>query len=173
MGVSSAYILHHKKTSPVTFSKKEIMDSESYQATFTQYNQQGQVKVMMSAQTIKQYQPSGTIVFEKPFILAYGENRTPIHIRANKAIANKSANKIIMSGSVTIHQLKTKSDPETTIQTSELIVFPKKSQAITNKPVVITRPGMVIHSAGLTANLKTAQYQLHSNSRVVYQPTHK
>ncbi len=173
MGVSSTYILHQSKTQAVALSKKEIMDSESYQATFTEYNRQGQIKAMMSAKTIKQYQPSGTIVFEKPFILAYGNNRAPIHVRADKATANKSINKIIMSGSVVIHQLKTKKDPETTIQTSQLIVFPKKSQAITNKPVVITRPGIIIHSIGLTANLKTAQYQLHSNSHVIYQPTHK
>lgn len=173
IGVVSVFILHHAATTTKTVSQKTIINTFVHEATFTEYNKKGLVKTKIRAQKMTHYQPQGTTVFEKPFIITYSDNRTPWHIRADQAISDRTGQKIILIGNVTAHELPTAQQTGTMIKTTEITLFPKESRAETDKPVVLTRPGTIIDGTGFTANLKTGQYQLHSESRAVYQPTKK
>src|SRR3990167_4366020 len=134
IGVASIFILHHAATIAKTLPQKTIISTFVQNATFTEYNEKGDVKTKIRAQKITHYQPQGTTIFEKPFIITYSENRTPWHIRADQAISDRTGQKIILTGNVTAHELPTAQQTETTIKTTEITVFQKESRAETNKP---------------------------------------
>lgn len=168
LGVASVFILHHAVKHNHS-SQKPTINSFILHAKFTEYNQSGQVKAIVTSIKVTHMQTSGITYFEKPYIIAYTEkNRTPWHIHADLAISNKSGNQIILRGHVVAHQLPTPEHVESTITTSELTVFPKESRAVSNQKVTIVRPGTRISGTGFVANLKTGQYELHSESNAVY-----
>lgn len=168
LGLSSMYILHHDRTHKHPIFTTTI-NSFIIHAKFTEYNTLGQVKTIITADRVTHFQQSGISIFEKPYIISYTEkNRTPWHIHANRAISNKSGDKIILRGHVIVHQLPTSLHAEATIKTTELTIFPKASRAVTNKAVTIIRPGTIINGTGFTANLKTGRYELRSESNAIY-----
>ena len=168
LGITSFFILHHTKhTSHPTV--KNTINSFVLNATLTDYNRYGQINAVIASPKVIHYQTSEETYLIKPTIVAYTEkNRTPWHIRADLAISNRTNTKIILRGHVVVHQLPTKLHTEETITTSELTVFPKESRAVSKKFVTIKRPGTIITGTGFVANLKTGQYELHSQSNAVY-----
>lgn len=168
LGVASIFILHHAVKHNHK-PKKPTINSFIIHAKFIEYNQYGQVKIIITSIKVTHMQTLGITYFEKPRIIGYTEkNRTPWHIHADLAISNQSGSKIILRGHVIAHQLPTSLHAESTITTSELTVFPKEARAITEKKVTIVRPGTIITGTGLVANLKTGQYELHSESSAIY-----
>ncbi|MCX7120395.1 MAG: LPS export ABC transporter periplasmic protein LptC [Gammaproteobacteria bacterium] len=167
--IGSIFILH-RTSKPAHPAQKKIIDSFVLNASYTEFNQDGQVKTKMSAAKVIHFIPDNTTHFTKPVMLTYMDNRDPWHITADKGNANKTGSEIILKGHVIVKKLPTEKQESLTITTSELAIFPKESRAVTKQAVTLTRPGTVIHATGFTANLKTGQYQLLSKSTVIYQP---
>lgn len=170
LGIASLFILHHTKKTEEKLPQKTSIDTFVHDATFTEYNEQGLIKTKIRAEKLIRYQPQGTTVFKKPFIITYTQSRRPWHIYADEGISDRTGQKIILKGHVIAHELPTAQLGGATIKTSEVTLYPKESRAETNQSVILIRPGMVIHGTGLTANLKTGRYQLHSQSKAIYQP---
>ncbi len=173
IGIASIFILHHEKKITINTLSQNTIDTFIHKATFTEYDKQGLVKTKVYSNKVVHYQVKNSIVFEKPFITSYAENRTPWHIRADQATSDNTGDKIILNGHVVAHELSARGQAGTVVKTSALTVFPKLSQLETDQPVTLTRPGIMIYGVGFTANLKTGQYQLHSQSKVIYQPSKK
>lgn len=173
IGIASALILHHDNQQKMQRAGNIAIDSFVNQATLTEYNEQGEIKKMITAENAIHSEPDGVTHFIKPFILLYAQDRTPWHIRADKGTSNKKTDHIVLQHNVMIHQLPTARHTESRITTDELTILTKTSRAFTEKPVTLTRPGITIHGIGLSANLKTGEYQLRSQSEVIYQPSTK
>ncbi len=170
--MASALILHHNNLQKMQ-NTKNVIDGFSSHATLTEYDEQGDIKTVLTAESATHLEPSGTTHFTKPFIITYTKDRTPWHIRADTGTSDKNGHQIIFQHHILIHALPTARHPETRITTEELTIVPKESRAFTDQPVTLSRPGIVIHGVGLTANFKTGEYQLHSQSEAVYQPSGK
>ena len=173
IGIASIFILHRDKRAATSVIPKNTINTFVHDATFTEYNKQGRIKTKIFSKRVIHYQLQNTVLFEKPLIITYTENRTPWHIRADQATSNNTGDKIKLTGHVVAHELSTRHQSSTIVKTTELTVFPKSSQVETDQPITLTRPGTTIHGVGFTANLKTGQYQLHSQSEVIYQPAQK
>lgn len=171
--MASALILHHNNRQKSQDTKNVMIDGFAHHATLTEYDEQGDIKTTLTAENATHLEPSGTTHFTKPFIITYTKDRTPWHIHADQGISNRDGHQIIFQHNIVIHELPTARHPETRITTDELTILPKASRAFTDKPVILSRPGMVIHGVGLTADLKTGEYQLRSQSEAVYQPSGK
>lgn len=165
----SIFILHHGNIIS-RLKKKDSMDSFVLNPSYTQYNDAGEIKTKAIAKKFMHFSPSGTSHFTKPFIITYTDDRTPWHIRADHGIANKTGDKIILSGHVFIRQLPTKTQAECKIISTELTIFPNKYIMTTDKAVTLSHPGVIIHGTGFHADLKTGKYQLLSQTKAVYQP---
>ena len=166
----SLFILHENSSTPISQQNK-IMDGFVINAHFTEYDETGKVKASIKAIKATHFQPSGTSYFSKPIIKTYSDDRTPWHIESDNGTANSSLSKIILTGHVIVHELPTKNQPGCTITSSKLILFPNEQRGTTDQPVVLSRPGLVIHGTGLIANFKTGKYQLLSQSKIIYNPT--
>ncbi len=168
--IASVFILHHTKRQHAQNTiQKDTISSFIHNAAITEYNANGQIKTKITAETVTQYQETGSTLFKKPIIITYTADHTAIHIHADQATTNKSNDKIILQGHVIVHKLQTAKHAESTLKTTELTVYPKESRAETDKSVTLSRPGTVIDGKGFRANLKTGQYQVHSESRIIYQ----
>jgi len=167
--IASFFILHHVNK-PTRSPQKKTIDNFIINANFTEYNKDGLVKTKMSAEKVTHFLPENTALFVKPIILTYMNNRDPWHITADQGTSDKTGETIVLQGHVVVHKLPTAKQASITVKTSELTVYPKESRAFTAKPVILSRPGTVIHATGFSANLKTGQYKLLSQSKVIYQP---
>lgn len=168
--VISIAILHHAgQQEKLASQKSENVDSFVIQGINTEYDQNGKLKTKIISEMITHLHREKTSFLKNPRIILYTENNTPWHIRADQAMTNKKGDQVVLQDHVIIHQLATAQEPETTITTTQLIIFPKKSMATTSQAVTLSRPGVTINGVGFDANLKTGQYQLHSQSRAVYQ----
>lgn len=168
----SVFTLHHtQKIESSMTSKNNVINTFITHAVFTKYNKLGMVKTTIEAKKVTHYQEQNTILFEEPRIISYGNDRNAWHIRADQGVSDSTGKKIILSGHVIAHQLQTAKNPDTIITTSELTLLPKKSEVTTDQPIILKRPGVTMSATGFSANLKTGEYQLHSETKVIYQPT--
>jgi lipopolysaccharide export system protein LptC len=173
IGIASVLILHHDHQQKIRRTGNIAIDSFANQATLTEYDDQGKIERMITAQNAIHSEPDGITHFVKPFILIYTKDRTPWHIRADKGTSDKKTDQIVLKENVVIHQLRTTHHTDSRMTTDELTIFTKTSRAVTDKAVTLTRPDITIHGVGLDANLKTGEYQLRSQSEAIYQPTKK
>jgi lipopolysaccharide export system protein LptC len=165
--IFSVIILHHAENNTALVTKKNNVDSFIVNGTVIRYNKNGQLQSTIVSQKITYELPQKNTVFEKPHIVTYTDTRIPWHIHADNAIVNHKGTKVILNGHVIVHELKP--TQTTTFKTSQLILFPKKSLASTDKAITLQQPGIIIHGVGFDANLKTGQYELHSQSTGIYQ----
>ena len=168
--IASIFILYHPKKQPAA-TQPQTIDSFIYQAQLTEYNKQGKMKSDITAANVIHYKESDITFLVAPRILVYSDQNIPWKIHADQAKMMQSNTIIVLSGHVIIHQLQTLNHPETIIKTTTLTVYPKESRAETTAPVTINRRGMAIVGKGLTANLKTGQYQLTSETKAILQPS--
>lgn len=170
--VTSIFILHHSTKIIVADNANQTnIDDFISNAVITEYDKKGNIKTIIKAEKIVHEQPHHITLFTKPNLVTYTEkNHSPWNTTADFGMVDKTGDTIVLTGNVIVIEAQTAHNPTTTIQTTELIVYPKKSRATTDQPVTITRPGTVIHGTGFVANLKTGVYQLKSESQAVYQP---
>ncbi|HLD84247.1 MAG TPA: LPS export ABC transporter periplasmic protein LptC [Coxiellaceae bacterium] len=170
VGFSSIFILHHSGSQEQS-TEDSLINSYILNAQFTEYNPDGSLKIKMTSDKITHWENTGETLFTKPYLITFTEvNHDPWHIHADEGVSNKAGDQLVLKNNVVIHELKTKQQPEVTITTTELTLFPKTSRATTDKAVTLTRPGSVIHGVGFSANLKTGEYQLRSQSDATVDP---
>lgn len=138
--------------------------------TYRDFNKNGTLHSQLSANLMEHYVRHDISVFTKPVILIYTDERIPWHITAEHGKSQNGTKEVLLYNNVILHQPQQPSHPETTINTSELTVYPPRSFAETNKKVKITRPGTVIHGKGIEADLKTGIVKLLTRSRGTYEP---
>ncbi|OGT25804.1 MAG: LPS export ABC transporter periplasmic protein LptC [Gammaproteobacteria bacterium RIFCSPLOWO2_02_FULL_42_14] len=170
--VASFLILHHAERA-LNISLDSKINSFVTGGNFVEYDKQGNIKTKITADKIVEFQSEDRIVFHNPEIVTYSEKQVPWHIRADQAISNKKGDRVVLTGHVLIREMRNDNEPRSTIKTTELVIFPKQSLATTKEPVTLFRPGIIVNGVGLTANLKTGQYELKSQSEAIYQPSQK
>lgn len=140
-------------------------------AIYTQFDELGHIHSRMQTPNMKHYEKKDSSFFIKPVILMYTSNRIPWHITSDYGKSQSGTTKVYLWGNVVLHQRQLKGHPETTILTSALTVYPKRSFAETNRKVTIYRPGSVVKGKGVTANFKTGILKLLTRSRGIYEPS--
>ena len=156
---------HLKEQQP---QPKNEMDAYMVNVTYTKYNKQGLLQNHLFSPLMKHYAKDNSTDFEKPDFLLYTSTRIPWTIKANYGKSLNGNQEVHLWGQVKLHQPKDKTNPETTITTSALTIYPQKSYAVTNRKVVIKRPGSVVKGKGVEAYIKKGVIKILSQSRGVY-----
>ena len=142
-------------------------------ATYTQFNKLGQIHSRIQTPNMEHYAKNDTSFFIKPVFLIYTDDRVPWHVKSDYGKSQNGTKKVYLWGNVVLHQPQLEDHPETTILTTALTIYPKRSFAKSNQEVTIYRPGSVIKGKGVTANFKTGIIKLLTHSRGVYEPAEK
>lgn len=158
-----SFIVLHKQAGFTGPKNPNIIDHYATDVTVTDYDLDGNVKSILTADTVTHYKESGETLLKNPYLKTIaGQNNLIWHIKSDTATVNKTGDQAILVGHVILHQPSLPDHPEVKITTTEMTVFLKKSYAKTMQPVTITRPGSVIHGIGMTADMKTGEYQILS-----------
>jgi lipopolysaccharide export system protein LptC len=133
-------------------------------------NKQGTPSLKVEAPNMTHYPDEDVTYINYPHVTVYRQSPQPWYINSNYAEATNGTEKIVFTDNVVIHHPTDIQNPDTTMETSSLTVFPDQKQAETDKPVVITQPDTVIHAIGMTADLNDGTVKLLSQARGDYVP---
>ncbi|ACJ20670.1 LPS export ABC transporter periplasmic protein LptC [Coxiella burnetii] len=136
---------------------------------YYQYDEGGLLHSHLVSPLITHFPYQNSFQFTRPHYLIYTDKRIPWNITANSGKSQQGIKRIYLWDHVKVHEPPQPTEPETTITTSMLTLFPERSFAKTNDPVTITRPNAVIKATGMTSNLKKGLVHLLSHSRGVYE----
>jgi lipopolysaccharide export system protein LptC len=164
---SSSAAPHPKSPNPA------ILDGYMINATYTQYDEQGQVHTLMHAAKMTHYDKDNTSYFTQPEVLIYSRQRIPWTIEAEQGKAIHNSDQVILWGSVRIHQSPQPHYPETTISTASMTVYPHRAYAETDQPVLIIRPNTRVEAVGIQADFRQGIFKLLSAVRGQYAPPPK
>ena len=140
--------------------------------SFDSHDAQGSRTFTINAKLATYYKSQDLMLFSQPDITSYSNltHQPAWHLTAEQGRSNKNNSIITLSGNVQFHRIATTDSPAMTIHTSQATIQPKQSIASTDQPVTILQQHSIIHGTGLTANLKTGDYTLHSQTQGHYAP---
>jgi len=133
-------------------------------------NKQGSPSLKVEAPKMTHYADDDVTWITYPHVTVYRQSPEPWYINSDHAEATNGTEEILFSDNVVIHHSADSENPDTTMKTATLTVFPDKKQATTNDPVVITQPDTIIHAIGMIADLNDGTVKLLSKARGDYVP---
>jgi lipopolysaccharide export system protein LptC len=142
-------------------------------AHYIQYDDQGQIHMILDSSRVTHFAENNTSHFIQPKVLAYTQKRIPWTITAEEGTAVHDSEQIILSKNVVIHQAPQPDYPETTITTPVMTIYPHRSFAETDQPIVIVRPNTHIEAIGMQADFKSGIFKLLTAVRGTYAPPSK
>ena len=174
----SFYIINHSKKTHAqqpSSSSAETFAAFMTDVAYSEYNNKGQLQARIFSSNMKYYEQTQSIHFDKPKILVYTKKRKPWGITAEFGESLNDNQQIHLWKNVTLHQSKHKGNAETTINTSELTIYPQKSYAESQREVTIHHLNAVAQGKGVQADFKNGIIKLLAQSRGLYvpQPKHK
>ncbi len=163
----------HGSTKKISQPLEQEIDGYMIEAHYTQYDNQGQIHMTLYSPRVNHYVQNNSSAFEKPQVLAYNQKRIPWTIRADQGTSIRDSEQVDLYGNVIIHQAPQGQNPETTITTTAMTIYPHRSYAMTDKPIVIVRPDTHVDAIGMQADFKLGIFKLLSSVRAIYVPPHK
>jgi len=134
-------------------------------------NKQGSPSLKIEAPKMLHYAEDDKTYINYPHVTVYRQSPQPWYINSDRAEASNGTEEILFSDNVIIHHPADIANPNTTMKTASLTVFPDKQQASTEKAIVITQPDTVIHAVGMLADLNEGTVKLLSQAKGDYVPS--
>ena len=132
-------------------------------ATTLKTTDEGKPKMKMRMHGARQLH-NGETLLDKPYIIVYNDvHNPPWTITAGYGYTDNRTRTLHLKENVKLTQRQSPStNVKRVLTTSELLIFPKRRYATTDKPVTITEPDSQLHAVGLRANFKTDNIELLS-----------
>ena len=159
-------ILHHHS------SKLQLdhqPDAFMHNVSYSQYDYQGLLHSYLNTPLIIHYPREDSSYFDHPYYLIYTDKRVPWTAVANQGKSQRGVHQVYLWDHVKIHESQQPAEPETTIVTRTLTIFPNLFFAKTDKNVIITRPNSTMQATGMTVDLKKGIVHLLSHSIGIYE----
>ncbi|MGB6977377.1 MAG: LPS export ABC transporter periplasmic protein LptC [Gammaproteobacteria bacterium] len=154
---------------PLSDNQTNHPDTFVVQATYLRLDPNGQLQSKFFIPKVVHYAKDNRSEFSSPHIVIYDQDKHPWVINAEHGQSQFGTQQIELWGNVKVQHFAVPQQPEVTLLTSRLKYFPEQQLAQTDQPVTIVQPGMVVHSLGLKADLKSASVLLISNVRARYE----
>lgn len=171
MGVGAFLVFWDSQ--PETFLKKKVVataalppaDSFMVETITRKFGADGREAYHLTAAAGRYYQNKDFFEMDSPRLLAYQHTAgvQPWHLNANSSQIFDSGEKLILNGDVYAWQNVPTGKNE--LKTSQLIFFPQKNQAQTDRPVTLLAPDNRTTAVGMQADFKNHTYQLLSRVR--------
>jgi LPS export ABC transporter protein LptC len=124
------------------------------QLDYRKYNNDGSLHLSFTTSKMYHFLQGNSSHIVKPNILLLDANQVPWHIKAESAHSWHGQQVIILQHNVVFYHPRHKSNPETTIKTSQAYLYPQSNYASSKQNVMLKRPGVIMYGKGLRANLK-------------------
>lgn len=171
ISVAGWYYIHPRHKNQL--SKAKLNNSPDAIITgvrVVKYGEDGLLSHRVYAPKMQHYANHNTSVFTRPVMVVYKRPQAPWTIKAKHAKAVDGDKRIDLSEHVVLHQTQSPHNIESTITTEALSYFPRSKEATTALPIQFKRPGMIVNSVGMKANIEQEHITLLSEARGRYEP---
>jgi len=169
--LSAWSILLSRQSQPLmTHNHSDEPDAYMENIVATIMNKQGSPSLKIEAPKMIHYVENDTTYINHPHVTVYRQSPQPWYINSDHAEASNGTEEILFSDNVVIHHPADIANPNTTMETASLTVFPDKQQAHTDNAVTITQPDTIIHAVGMLADLNDGTVKLLSQAKGDYVP---
>lgn len=153
------------KKKPQTTQALPPADSFMVETVTRKFGDNGRETYHLTADAGRYYQDKDLFEMDNPRLLAYQQKSgaQPWRLEANSSQIFDSGEKLVLSGDVYAWQVAGSDKNE--LKTSQLIFFPKKNQAQTDRPVTLLAPNNRTTAVGMRADFESHTYQLLSRVR--------
>jgi lipopolysaccharide export system protein LptC len=155
---------------PTKHNPKEV-DIFMQDVVATMLNKQGLPAMKIVSPKIIHFPENDTTQILSPNVTVYRNTLSPWQINAKFAKTTQGIHKIYFWDHVEIAHAADAQNPETTLKTESLTVFPDKQIAKTDQPIVFAQPDTTVHAVGMLANMELGTIQLLSNAQGDYAPS--
>lgn len=171
--ILSSYTLYHYVLQLKTTYQPPHQYPDAYATHITaiQMNNKGHVHSRLISVKLVHYPTSNITNFWQPEITLYQGQKQPWIFRADYGQTRHGQRDLELWQHVVIQESKGEHNPPLSLQTHDIDYYPKQHFAETAWPVVLTKPGVIIHAVGMKAYTKRGITQLLSHVRGLYVPS--
>lgn len=140
--------------------------------TLRRFDPSGQVQHTLTAQQLRHYPDDDSTELDQPLLLYRGK-QSPTSISAERALLTQDGKEAILRDNVRVLREASPGNPEMTLETSVLNVYPDDEIARTDKPVKLTQGKSVAHGVGMVADRVKQTYILESRVKATLERTRR
>jgi lipopolysaccharide export system protein LptC len=133
-----------------------------YQSKVYSMNTQGELKYYLSSDKTHYYLKQQTWLDNPRLEIYQDQQKAPWKIQAKIGWVNKEGDQVLLQGQTIIERKETPYNQFIHLQTEDLLVFPQKQTAQTQKWAKIRGKNVIMEGIGMQADLKNNQLQLLS-----------
>lgn len=130
-----------------------------------QFNADGTPRYELLAERVVNYPHSGITDFEQPRLL-YQTRDGELRVTAEHGESRDDGEVIHLTGDVFVHREGVEGNPEMTLRSNTLTLWPDTQRAATDDPVVLTRGPSVAYGNGMRADNLYGTLELIGDARV-------
>jgi lipopolysaccharide export system protein LptC len=145
-------------------------DSYMLNVTATIFNKEGLPALQVVTPKMVHYPENNTTNLDQPRVTIYRKSPQPWYIKADYAKASDGMKQIVFWSNVNIHHVADSENPDTSLETTSLTIFPEQQIASTGEAVTFLQPDTKIHAVGMLANLDAGTVKLLSQTKGEYDP---
>ena len=146
---------------------KEYPDFYLINSSSKQYNEAGQLDLIMQSQSLQHNPENNSISLQKPYLLFFQDSVATWEVKALAGTAYDSDNKIDLEQQAEIIN----ESRQTSLKTPQLFIYPDKKRANTEKNVTLKTANGVTRAIGMKADLSTREIALLDQVRGQYEPS--
>src|SRR3989344_2280161 len=153
----STYFMLNTRIDEEVVSETKKPDAFAIDIKYEQYDTNGELSQLLTAEKAVHYPYQDTAIFKKPNFQFYTKEKILWHITAEEGKSTQDNKTIDLNGNVIAIRAASVKDPEMTIKTSALTIHKDQQVADTQEPLTVIRPNSTVHSKGGSLNLKTGE----------------
>lgn len=166
----SLYSTKHVKNSTPGFAQATTPDAFMEGVTATIMNKDGTPSMKVMTPKMIHYAQDDTTELTSPKVMLYRREPQPWSVQAKFAKATQGIEKIVFWDNVIINNPGDQINPNTTIATTSLSVFPELQTAWTEELITMTQPNLRVQGKGMEASIKEGTIKLLSQAKGFYVP---
>jgi lipopolysaccharide export system protein LptC len=139
----------------------------------TKMDENGAVNQRVEADYMAHFPDTDTYEFQRPYMVMYGEEGPPWHVRSERGWLSSSGDVMLLLGKVHLWRDNASGVKELDVKTEDLRVLPERQYGETDKPVLITTATTQTRAIGMRASMAESRIELLSNVHTRHEPTNQ
>ncbi len=148
----------------------KIADTFFNQVKITSFSETGHPKSKIIGHKIAHYPGDTESEIDSPEITLFRKTGSPVDISAKQGWVNQKGNRVRLKGQTSIKRKRSQTNSFFQLETPELIIWPNKNFAETDKAVKITTDTTIATGIGMKAYLDSEHYYLLNNVKIQHLP---
>lgn len=160
-------------TPPAPRADKTVNNRPDYTMenfTITAMGLAGKPRYHLSASSMLHYPENDVTRMEKPNVVLYQENRSPLKVQSSKGVYSGVAKEVVLSGAVKVDRSASQNNRPFVMETEWLKILPDDKRLETDKAIVVKSGRSFVSAVGMVADLDKETIDLLSKVRGTYVP---